>query len=362
MQTESRIGLVGALGLLAGMSSILVVSPEKDIPVIALESEPIGEAPSEAAWVQVGKPTDATDPVAGAAAGTAVAEQAGRGGVNGGEDDPGGVFQLLREIQLGYKGPVVDVVQDRRRFERFFPAAKEGPRIAGEKYLTRPDDVVEEGAILAFPKGVFWLRNLMHYRRWFPADVTIRGAGMEETLLYMDPVRSQGLVRNLRIESCTLFVAGTLLHLGNGPVTLRCEGVRFLGFDTTGGLRHRLATPALVTGAAALHFVDCRFEGGYGDNPTEGALLQGWSPALMARFDRCHFSRLHLHVPNDPATVVFQDCVLEDLCQDPRRQAARNLGMRFVSCRFENNWLPHQRRELLFLEVLFPQWRERLVE
>jgi len=362
------------------MTGMLAVSPEKDIPTVetpaAVVKEAavtefaqaeIGQAPWTAAWAETGVLPDPVDPRA-----RVVVPQPGdtSGGQHSGQqsgeqsgDDPGGVFQLLRAMVLGHKGPVVELVQDRERFQRFFPPPREGPTIAGEKYLRRPDDVVVDGATLAFPKGVFWLRNLMHYRRWFPSDITIRGAGMEETLLYMDPVRSQGLVRNLRIENCTLFVAGSILHLGNGPATLRCQQVRFVGFDTDSGLVHpRRPTPALVTAAAALHFIECRFEGGYGDQPSHGALMNNWSAALVARFDRCHFSRLHLHVPGGRATVVFDDCVLADLCDDPRWQATHSEGIRFRNCRFENHWLPRQRRQLLYLEVLFPGWRDRLVE
>ncbi|MHC4512547.1 MAG: hypothetical protein ACYS5W_02500 [Planctomycetota bacterium] len=274
------------------------------------------------------------------------------------KNDPTGVFQLLRTIRLGYKGPVVELVVDRARYERFFPRGKEGPTVPGAKYLRRPDDVVTNGATLRFEKGVFRLRNLMHYRRWFPKDVTIRGAGMEQTLLYMDPVRSQETVRNLRIQDCTVFVNGTILDLANGPATLRCERVRFLGFDSSPPYRGQ--TPAFVTTEAALYFIECRFEGGYGDRPSQGRLLDSWS-ALVVRFERCRLSRLHLDLIGDPATMVFVECVLEDLWDDPRQQAADREGVRFLDCRFENNWL-HQRRRLLYLEVLFPKWRERMVE
>lgn len=335
MIIESRIGLVLGLGLLSGMSGILALSQEKDIQggevVVAAE-----------AAVEASEPvTMVVDPEVGPASP---------------EDDPGGVYQLLRRIRLGYEGPVADLVSDSKRFESFFPPAAEGPTIAGDKVLRRPDDLLVDGATLAFPKGVFRLRNLMHYRRWFPKGVTIRGAGMDETLLYMDTVRSQGPVHNLRVQDCTLFVPGTILDLSEGIATLLCERVRFMGFDTRPQGR---PTPALSMATAALYFRECRFEGGYGDHPSHGALLHG---SLLARFERCRFSRLHLEFPGDPATVVFVDCVLQDLCGDPRPRAARNEGTRFHDCKFENHWLPHQRRRLLPLEVLFPGWRERLVE
>ena len=169
--------------------------------------------------------------------------------------DPGGVFQLLRAVQLGYKGPVFDVVEDRAAFQQFFPRTRVGRRVLGAKYLRRPDDVVEDGAVLVFPKGVFRLRNLMHYRRWFPKDVTIRGAGMGRTLLYIDRVRSQGVVRNLHIEHCTVFANGPILDLANGLATLRCERVRFIGFDSECNVSPNWRRPAVLTTAgAAMHF------------------------------------------------------------------------------------------------------------
>ena len=105
-------------------------------------------------------------------------------------------------------------------------------------------------------------------------------------------------------------------------------------------------------------FIECRFEGGYGDDPSEGQLLRQ-DGALVARFDRCEFSRLHLH-PGD--TTLFNECVLADLCEDPRNSVALNEGVRFRNCRFENNWLPRQRKRMIYLEVLFPKWRERIVD
>jgi hypothetical protein len=275
-------------------------------------------------------------------------------------EDPGGVFQLLREIKLGYKGPVFEVVEDRQAFERFFPEPMAGPQVSGVKYLQRPDDVVKDGSVLSFPDGVFRLRNLMHYRRWFPKDVTIRGAGMGRTLLYVDPVRSQEEVRNLRIEDCTVFASGRILNLANGPATLRCERVRFVGFDSASDDLPSWRRPAVVTTAsAALHFIECRFEGGYGNNPSRGQLLDDTRSAVMARFDRCQISRLCINVGRR-STVVFDDCVLADLCEDPRSRPQSSI--RFLNSRFENNWPASQRGRQLSLEWLFPDWRNRLVE
>ena len=112
--------------------------------------------------------------------------------------------------------------------------------------------------------------------------------------------------------------------------------------------------------AMVLDAVECRFEGGYGDTPSEGQLLRGW--ALIVRFDRCRFSRLRLNLPGGRSTVLFDGCVLADLGDDPREDACHLKTVRFLDCRFENNWLPGTRRRLLCLEALFPDWRDRLVE
>ena len=369
MLTDSRIGLVGGLGLLASVGGgMFALSQQQDTPArtaslvtparVTYAALPV-EEPSwgdihQALW-SVADTADTADTTADTTVDRAPGVDQGK------NQDPGGVFQLLRAVQLGYKGPVFDVVEDRAAFQQFFPRARVGPKVPGAKYLRRPDDVVEDGVVLGFPEGVFRLRNLMHYRRWFPKDVTIRGAGMGRTLLYIDRVRSQGVVRNLHIEHCTVFANGPILDLANGLATLRCERVRFIGFDSECNVSPTWRRPAaLTTAGAAMHFIECRFEGGYGDTPSEGQLLRGG--ALIVRFDRCHLSRLRINLPGGRSTVLFDGCVLADLGDDPRQDACHLKTVRFLDCRFENNWLPHTRRRLLCLEALFPDWRKRMVE
>ena len=149
----------------------------------------------------------------------------------------------------------------------------------------------------------------------------------------------------------------TIVDLRNGLASVRCERVRFVGFDA-----RPHGSYVFVAGPLALHCVDCRFEGGYGNYPSRGRLLR-MDSALVARFDRCRFDRMHVDVSyGRTSTVLFQDCLMQDLCDDTRWQAREAAGVRLRNCRFENHWLPAQRARHLYLNVLFPDWRKRMRE
>jgi hypothetical protein len=250
---------------------------------------------------------------------------------------------------LPANGPSLDdVATDPERFASFFRPRSPGTALDGP--ALRADDPLPDGAVLQFPPGVFALEDLARGRNPFPKDVTVRGAGMEATLLVMRDVAPHGSLERFTVEDCTVFAHHSLADVRSGPTVLTLRRMRLIGFDCGAG-----GSCALTLRASAIAAEQCRFEGGYGRNPTGLANLLRRGGPLVARFEGCLFERLNLD-GSVQAGVVFADCVMNDLLEQP------GPGPLYENCRI-TVLSPEQCRDEVTrrrdLNELFPDWEAR---
>jgi len=259
---------------------------------------------------------------------------------------------LLQGIQ-GDEPEALDLVRSERFAQLLVPRG--GGGVLDGTRLQRGDEVTA-GTVLSFPSGVFQIHDLREATRgsdWaFPKDVLVRGAGMDATLLFFDAQTSRGPMQRFAIENCTVFAGGLADLRADAPATLSLRSVRVIGFDTGAGGSIALD----LGGGSALLAVSCRFEGGYGRQPTGYANLLRCQQPCLARFDNCLMERCSLGEANS-ASVLFVGCSLVDML------TGQPTGPTFVNCRYATipadkaNDPDHRRRDL---NALFPNWQQRL--
>jgi hypothetical protein len=210
--------------------------------------------------------------------------------------------------------PRLELVNDADGFEQLFPS-RSGRVLDGGQHLADPDTAIEDGTVLDFPAGVFRLRHLMRRKDPFPSDVTLRGAGMDATLLLLDHPSTNGRLRNFTLRDCTVFTDDPFQ---SAPAAMRLERVRVIGFDCGAGGSSLFAGDSL-----ALLARSSRFEGGYGRAPWSGNLFDVRSPALLARFEGCRIDGVALPMvfTHPGSSVAFVDCSLTDLLDGPEHRA-----------------------------------------
>lgn len=209
---------------------------------------------------------------------------------------------------------------------------------------------VADGAVVAFPAGVFALPDLGRQDS-YPSDVVVRGAGMDATLLVAESQSPRGPLVRLTVEDCTVS-AYDLVDARSAPAVFCLRRVRLVGFDTGAG-----GSTALSAGrGCALLATDCRFESGYGRHPNGYASLLRANGARLVRFERCVAERVSLDDAS-AASVLFVDCTFTDMLEDqPHGPTFRNC--RWTSLAAEHRWdEAHRRRDL---NTLFPDWERRL--
>lgn len=272
----------------------------------------------------------------------------------------GPAFELLQRIENGEQGPMLALVRDAGKFARLFDRTTGQTIVNGVAHLRNAREAVEDGVILNYGPGVFRVRQLIRGRAPFPREVTLAGAGMDATMLYLDEIYSRDPLVNLAIENCTIYANGYITDMRGAPITLRMTRVRVIGFDTGAG-----ASVALGLERAILDCRDCRFEGGYGRSPTSGNLLRSSADGFIARFERCLFSRMHVlrYGLSPTATMLFSDCAMRDVFDDPRAAAANHAGIELDNCQIVVAPRPDPRKriERLDLNQLFPDWQERMI-
>lgn len=266
-------------------------------------------------------------------------------------------FELLTQLKTRDVGPFDELVGDAERFERLFVCtASAGPLVDGSQLSTLNE--LQDGTELRFPAGVhrFGLRNIT--QQSFPRCLSVRGAGMNRTLLLWETLHARQRIERIEISDATLS-ADYLFDLRTQLATIVLERVRIVGFDAGAG-----SSCVFATNGNALVVRDSRIEGGYGRNPGSGTLFDIRTPALLARFDRCTLSGLAIPQSwlRSGSTVLFSQCSFVDVTEPEATFAPPHRGLRFERCtqtyaaRDENGW---QQVPRLDLNDLFPGWAER---
>ncbi|MCA8950662.1 MAG: hypothetical protein KDE27_14265 [Planctomycetes bacterium] len=230
-------------------------------------------------------------------------------------------------------------------FARLFDPRGGGVGIAGPDY--EAGSALAPGTVLSYPAGMFEVGDLARGNDEFPSDITLRGAGMDVTLLFVAEQNMRSSVERFRIEDCTVYADGGITDLRSKPAVFALHRVRVIGFDCGAGGSYALS----FTAGAALHATECRFEGGYGRSPSGYANLARVSGPWLARFDRCTFERMSLdHVQ---AGTVFDSCTMTDLHTEPSsRLDLRNCRVTLLAAEHRRDRESRTRD----LNTLFPQF------
>lgn len=232
------------------------------------------------------------------------------------DEDPSalGAKEVLRYLAQGSKKPPRELVADAKHFESYFAPRHVGPDLAGPELSGDGTAEIEPGATIHFPAGVHLVTSLTFGVRDLPPDVTIAGAGMDVTLLVQrqDLHVAQDLER-FTLRDCTIYTGDNYLMDLRGQTLgiFRLLRTRVIGFDMAAG-----SSCALGIKASLVHAVESFFEGGYGRHPGSGRLLDVRTSALLARFDRCLFSRIQIGYSRD-GVVLFAGCTFEEMLAEP---------------------------------------------
>lgn len=270
-------------------------------------------------------------------------------------DDPLGTLEAMQEQD---SGPQNELVTDAARFERFFPR-RTGARVDGPANLGAPDEALTDGSVLTFPTGVFRLRALMKRDSAFPRDVTVRGMGMDATMLVVGDLSTHAELVNMAFEDCTVFTDNdSLFDLRRAPASVRLERVRVIGFDSGAGGSSLLDAPGL-----ALLARNSRIEGGYGRHP-DGTLFDVRTKPVLARFENCWIDEVNLgleHLPRG-SSVAFVSCRLTNVLDRRLVDAHPNAGVVLIDSPLQDWPADAGDPPKKDLESLFPGWRERLIQ
>jgi len=271
----------------------------------------------------------------------------------------GDPLALLVKLGQGGVGPRPEFVSDGAGFARLFPAVA-GAMRDGATNRSHPDDVLEDGSTLSFPAGVFRLRSLMQEKDPFPRDVTVRGAGMNATLLLVDELSTRGELRNFTLRDCTLFTEDYLFDLRQNPSSIQLDRVRVIGFDIGAGGSCMIGA---VRPGTVLWARNSRLEGGYGRSPEHGTLWDVRTDAFLARLESCQVDLVSLELGRlqPGASVAFVNCTLTDLLDRPPIDTEHAgivlAGTTVAYFDRTQGGAPHKD-----LDELFPNWRERIEE
>ena len=287
----------------------------------------------DAAWARLQETTAAAAAgMAGAAAHAALADR--------------------RQAEITARDDIMALLEDRERredaqalrndpeaFARLLGHKGVGPALSGPDVASRPaGPPLPDGAQLIFPAGVYAVgeRALLGEGRAerMPRDLTLRGAGIDATLVRLSDFSARDLVYNLHLADCTIDCGNDgAFDLRSEKASVYAENVRFVRFDAG----HGGCTLFSFSRGGAVYCRDCRFEGGYGSSPGSGRILQA---VEVARFEDCVFERIlydvAAHNPAFFARCTFRDCAHVEATRAQSLAYPVPRGARFDGCRFES--------------------------
>ncbi|GJM23239.1 MAG: hypothetical protein DHS20C15_31540 [Planctomycetota bacterium] len=267
------------------------------------------------------------------------------------------LMTALRLLEEGTVGPIVDPVLDGEWFDSLFE------RVAPEVVLDGPTLLAKgnwaslhEGATIQFPAGVFEIKDLMDSHDTFPRDVTLAGAGRDETLFVMEELSTRKLLERFSMRDATVHCSQYLFDLRREPAIVSMEGVRLTGFDKGSG-----SSCAFGTEELALRAKDCIIEGGYGRSPRSGQPFDVRTDALLARLENCELRFLNLSLSHirSGATLVVQDSTLTDIFDEDGIPDQLGPGVRFVNSTLSGFGRRRSEAPHRDLNELFPGWEQR---
>jgi hypothetical protein len=270
----------------------------------------------------------------------------------------GDAFTLVEEMLHGIAGErAAELAADGAAMSELFASRSADVTRDGRLFQGDLDAGIEDGTTLTFPAGVFRLDSLMETKDPFPRDVTVSGAGMDRTLLFISDLDVRTALVSFAIRDCTVHTDNAaLMDLRREPTSMFFENVRFIGFDSGLGGSSLLECPSGVFLARG-----CRFESGYGRAPEHGALMDIRSDGVVARFERCTFERIEIEERfiRPGARVVFDGCTMIDLLDRrplPESERLRLPGTTITYFDYQERRTPPR----LDLDDLFPGWEDHL--
>ena len=267
--------------------------------------------------------------------------------------DHGAGFALL-ELMLKSKAgeESTRVAHDPEAMAAFFEPETSGPTLNGFDFDGNGE--LADGTTLVYPPGVYRLSLRAHHLS-FPSDLTIRGAGMDQTYLLIEELYPRSILKNLTIENCTVNASGYLTDLRREPCSLKFENARFIGFDLGAGSSCLIAAPSGVLFAR-----NCVFDGRYGRNPGSGQVFDIRSGGLLARFENCEFNLVELNSGrySKDVRIVYSGCRFIDTMDRMPDGPPTNLFFPGTTVEYydRSKGSPEPRD----VNELFPDWQARL--
>lgn len=269
----------------------------------------------------------------------------------------GGVFEVLAGLEAGTtSGPLFELTDTEQTFDDLFRAEVSGPGLDGTRILSPGQLTAEppaDGSTLQFPAGVHTIDDFgAYWRTRFPRDLTLRGAGMNATLIVLrSDLFAYDRVRNLTIEDCTIHAGNDYLFDVRQPaMSVTIRRTRLTGWKTGAGSSCLFGTEAL-----ALRVVDSVITGAYCRAPVHGQMFDVRHDGLVARFDSCRIEAMRPFTYfGRGATVSFVNCIMSNVSYREIPPSVRLVGT--TPDRFEGTDHNVLRRDL---NELFPDWERR---
>jgi len=234
-----------------------------------------------------------------------------------------------------------------------------GPTLSSKDFAEGKEVDIVEGTIIEFGPGIHKLDECKLRgpdKRGLPSDVTIRGMGMDATLLRIGDIGINGDVNRLAFRNLTLDAENEgLFYLRAGSLVLDLENVRIVRFDAG----HGGCTILDAKNGNVIKAINCEIIGGYGRSPGKGNLFDR-GDSVLAHFTNCRIEllKLGLRPSSQDGHILFQNCTFSLLRTNPLEKPMANIE--FTGCKFETLWDFQMPREKLRKDLgdLFWQLKE----